>query len=78
MQNITDGWVDTALNGVAVLFEDGKPVRVSMPADSEREIRGLNDHLRQHYGAELVDPTFGWSEASGEPDVTAALQPVEV
>ncbi len=77
MQNITDGWVDTALNGVAVLFEDGKPVRVSQPGDSERPIRELDDHLRQHFGAELVDPTFGWSAAAGEDDVTAALQPVE-
>lgn len=68
-----DGWIETALNGVSVELENGVAVRVSQPADSERSTKDLNDFLRSRYGVELADSAHGWSQASGEPDVTARL-----
>ena len=73
---IADGWTETALHGVRVLIENGRAVRVSQLADSERSTADLDAYLRDHYGVELTDGAHGWSQASGESDVTAALSEV--
>jgi hypothetical protein len=73
MANSIDGWTDTRLKGVSILFAGNKPVRVSVTEDdcvgfSAEEIAAE----LAHWGAKIEDPQ-SWSQASGEPDSTCPL-----